>query len=199
MSGFKIFAIALGSLGFGYLISSGFFGTPAGWLIVAAYAIMFISGLIAAWGLLLLITQQLHSHRDEVKAKWGLTGLACFDVMVHMSMADGHLDETEIAVISSISSHLFGRKASDSEIKGAAKEVVNSKRPIEFVLQGLNNRLNSQQKGLIIKAALYLINADGKVTASEQEMLARVVSALNISTNELTDLTAEVVENPWKG
>jgi|GEM_PF-3004517 len=195
MSDLKILTICGVIILLGATINTGVILTPPPQVLVATYITMFITGLVAAWKLATLINKATYSHRMAVQARWGQAGLAAFEAMIYMSVADGDLADEEIKLISSISQRLFGSPASEQEIRTAAGQVLRKNIPIEDTLRGLDTRLNLEQRGMIIKAAFYVLKADGRADHAERALLSRMVTSLNYPTDELVKITSDFLQD----
>ena len=183
MSDLKILTICGVIILLGATINTGVILTPPPQVLVATYITMFVTGLVAAWKLATLINKATYSHRMAVQARWGQAGLAAFEAMIYMSVADGDLADEEIKLIS------------EQEIRTAAGQVLRKNIPIEDTLRGLDTRLNLEQRGMIIKAAFYVLKADGRADHAERALLSRMVTSLNYPTDELVKITSDFLQD----
>jgi uncharacterized tellurite resistance protein B-like protein len=131
--------------------------------------------------------------RKDYEKRWGIDGLACFDAMVHMSVADGQLTRRERATIKDLTRRFFGDTAANKDIERLAKQVLDKGIRIESVLGRVKDELTAADKQMIIKASFMILQADGHADIAEQRLLKRIVTTLEIPPEELIRLTADFV------
>ena len=101
--------------------------------------------------------------------------------MVSMAAADGDVQESEAATISTLYSLVTGDVVSADEIN-AAPDAYRS-RGLTFAGQLARERhlLSREVKETILRGAYMVLLADGQVSARERKKLSNFVNALNIS------------------
>ncbi len=148
---------------------------------------------IIARGFIHLYQHLTHDLRKDYKKRWGVDGLACFDAMVHMSVADGELTRRERATIKDLTRRFFGDSAANKDIDFAAQQILQKGIRIESVLGRVKDDLTLADKQMIIKAAFMILQADGHADIAEQRLLKRIVTTLEIPPEELIRLTSDFV------
>ncbi len=102
-------------------------------------------------------------------------------VMVRMMLADGVVDEEEVASIQGIYSHLTGQEISVEEIREEGSDIQASQRDICSMVRQLASSLNDNGKAMVIKAAFLVAAADGEFHDQEKALITDLAHAMSMS------------------
>lgn len=111
--------------------------------------------------------------------------------MIAISIADDHLDSTEITKISKIYKHLTKADISVDVIRSTADEMMQSKSKIEDELETIKPTLTRDLKEKIIVASLYILTADGDMDERELLMLDDIREALGLPLKRVEKMKAD--------
>lgn len=114
-------------------------------------------------------------------------------VMVQMMLADGHVDDQEIETIREVYQKLSGAPLSREEVEGEIHDAKGEGRTVVDYLSRLSGQLNAHGKEMVVKAALLVAAADGEFQPEEQDFVAQVGSALDMSSAHLRGIVDEVI------
>jgi tellurite resistance protein len=106
---------------------------------------------------------------------------AVMQVMVDMMLADGNVDDEEIAVMRRIYGQLTDREISEQEVRAQIAEAEAEARNLGESLEELAPHLNDSGKEMVLKAAFLVAVADGEFHDEEKAMLATVGRSLGMS------------------
>jgi tellurite resistance protein len=113
-------------------------------------------------------------------------------VMVQMMLADGNIDEAEVATIQDIYSKLAKHELSRADIDLEALNVRADTRDLKTYLKSVAGRLNDHGKELVIKSAYLVAAADGKFEEQERKLLAEIADAIELSPAHFKGVLAEL-------
>ena len=116
-------------------------------------------------------------HADDVNA----FSVGLFRCMVAISIADNHLDDTEVSEIAKIYKHLTKTDIGEDVIRDTAAQMVENGTTIQDEMRTVTGTLNKELKEKIIIAALYILAADGEMDEGELIMLEDIRQGLNLS------------------
>lgn len=102
-------------------------------------------------------------------------------VMMHILLADGVVEESEIAVAQEIYQKISGREISQSSLHEEIYRIRESGESLDDSLTAVRGFLNDEGKELVIKAAMYVALADGEFQQEEQQMVAEIGAALGMT------------------
>lgn len=102
-------------------------------------------------------------------------------VMLHMLLADGVIDDSEIETAQSIYERVAGHELNKDDIHIEIDEVKKSGETLSGCLRSLQGVLNDSGKEMVIKAALYIAMADGDFQENEQRLLLEIGSELGMT------------------
>jgi len=109
-------------------------------------------------------------------------------VLALISLADGHVDETEIATITAILGQLGKREVPRAEIDA---ELVQARASTVDVIQycrEMKGYLNDNGCELVVQAAVMVASADGHFDDAERAMVGKIAGALQVSRARLAEL-----------
>ena len=106
-------------------------------------------------------------------------------VMILMMMADGLIEESEVAEIQKIYRQLSGEELS---ARGVTQEILKARadgRSITDFLSVLSGAMGADDKAKVVRAAYLIAVADGRFGTEEQVLLAEVGRALELSPEQV--------------
>jgi tellurite resistance protein len=109
-------------------------------------------------------------------------------VMIAMLLADGVIEDSEVAAIRSIFHELTGRDLGEAVVRQEIAEIQGSGAEVKQVLAGLAGMLNDHGKEKVIEAAYLVASADGEFHESEQALIVQVADVLGVSKAHLKGL-----------
>jgi tellurite resistance protein len=102
--------------------------------------------------------------------------------MVLMCLADGHVDNEEIATIQGVFGKLAKREITEQEVRAEIAAAQSDGRPVAAFLAGeVAARLNDHGKELVVRAAFLVAAADGQFQDQERQLLADIGKALQLT------------------
>jgi tellurite resistance protein len=116
-------------------------------------------------------------------------------VLVLMMLADGVIEDSEIAAIQSILGKLEEREVTRGEIESEIKAAQSEASNIESYCRRMAGFLNDSGREMVIKAAILVAGADGKVEESERDALASIATALNMSRAHFSGIIADMTRD----
>ncbi|MEX1033120.1 MAG: TerB family tellurite resistance protein [Cellvibrionaceae bacterium] len=117
-------------------------------------------------------------NAEKIEAEYHL---AIKKVMIHILLADGVIDESEMAVVSEIYQKITGNELPRKNVELEIESVQNSKEDLSSYLTKLQGHLNDNGKESVIKAALYVAMADGEFQEEEQTLLLKIGADLGMT------------------
>jgi len=111
-------------------------------------------------------------------------------VMIAMLLADGHVDDTEVAAVRKLFEELTKKPLEEKPLRDEIAEFSRSGATIDSVLSGFDGLLNDHGKEKVVEAAYLVAAADGVFDDSEMEMLAVIGKKLGLSVSHLRGLMA---------
>lgn len=100
-------------------------------------------------------------------------------VMFKMALADGAIDEAEIAQITQAFSNIAKREIDADDIAAELEAARDDNRPIAEYLAEVSSGLNDTGKELVLRSAIAVAKADGNVDESEVAELHALAKALD--------------------
>jgi tellurite resistance protein len=113
-------------------------------------------------------------------------------VLVLMMLADGVIEESEIAAIQTIMGKLEDREVTRVEIDSEVTRARNESQDIQQYCRGMAGYLNDSGREMVVKAAILVAGADGKFDESERDALANIATALNMSRAHFSGIVREM-------
>lgn len=111
--------------------------------------------------------------------------VALIRCMVAISIADDHLDDSEITEIARIYAHLLKVETSEETIRNTASEMLEYGVDIKAELSTTSKTLNKELKEKLITASLLILAADGDMDEGELIMLDDIRLGLGMSLSKL--------------
>lgn len=102
-------------------------------------------------------------------------------VMIHMLLADGVIDDSEVDTILAIYLRITGNQIEKNKLLAEINEIEKNTDDFTNTLTQLQGCLNDEGKELVIKAALYVAMSDGEFQEEEQQMLAKIGQDLGMT------------------
>lgn len=149
---------------------------------------------LAGLGLLALIGLGIRQkmNKDKRLAEMGAIPLVAqrvLDVACHAARVDGETSEAEVAVIADITRQLTGTAIEPERVRKMIDLSVKSPQPAHF--KAFAKGLDASQNELLIRAALMVITADGKVAKAEENFLNQLASAAGITQQRFNEVLTQ--------
>ena len=109
-------------------------------------------------------------------------------VLVLMMLADGIVEDSEIEAIQQIMSKLEEHQVTRADIEAEVKLAHADSDGIEEYCKSMAGYLNDSGREMVVKAAILVASADGRVDESERLALATIASALNMSRTQFSGI-----------
>ncbi len=116
-------------------------------------------------------------------------------VLVLMMLADGVVDESEIEAVQTIMGKLEDRTVPRSDVEAEIQRARADNQDIETYCRGMAGYLNDAGREMVVKAAILVASADGKVDDSERAALASIATALNMSRAHFSGVIADMTRD----
>ncbi len=113
-------------------------------------------------------------------------------VMVLMLLADGNVDEEEVATVQRIYGSLTKSDVPRADVEREIASARSGSQDVEGYLAGIVPQLNANGKELVFKAAFFVATADGKFTDEEKALLLRIGKALELTPAHVSGLLSEL-------
>ncbi len=102
-------------------------------------------------------------------------------VMIHMLLADGVIDDSEVDTILESYQKISGKTLERNALLAEIKAIEQSREGFSSALIRLQGSLNDEGKEMVIKAALYVAMADGEFQDEEKVLLNRIGKDLGMT------------------
>jgi tellurite resistance protein len=102
-------------------------------------------------------------------------------VMIHVLLADGVIDDSEIDTTLDIYHRITGNQIDKATLREEINLIEQNKGDFSSTLVNLQGCLNDEGKEMVIKAALYVALADGEFQEEEKVMLAQIGKNLGMT------------------
>ncbi len=112
-------------------------------------------------------------------------------VMVMMSVADGHLDPTEVQAMNRIAVDLTGIPFPEDEVNAVLKTVHTEGLPLNPWLRSLMGSLNKSGRKAVLMAAAGIAAADDKLEVAEVALLNRIAERLELGKKSVDHTLAQ--------
>lgn len=113
-------------------------------------------------------------------------------VMILMTLADGVVDDAEIAAMASIFQQLSGRVIAEEDLRREVDAAARDPRPVDDYLKEFGALLNNESKEIVIKAMFLIAATDGDFDESEIKLLTEAAEAMEMSKAHLNGIIAEM-------
>jgi uncharacterized tellurite resistance protein B-like protein len=162
------------------------FGAKAGqlnmpWIDYIGYGALGLGGVLFVIGLLHTIVHYSQSNKGLHRADVSAMSLALIRSMIAMSIADGNLDDAELKTIAKIYAQLTGTEIDEDTIRDTAEHMKSEGVSIADEMKNAKTVLDKDLKNKIVKAALYILAADGVMEEGEEAILEEIRAGLGIS------------------
>ncbi|MCW5805115.1 MAG: TerB family tellurite resistance protein [Deltaproteobacteria bacterium] len=107
-------------------------------------------------------------------------------LLVLMMLADGRVDEAELATIASVLRGLDGREVSRDELIAEIEAARREPSDVEAFCRTVMGYLNEQGRQAVLRGAHAVANADGHIDPSEHQLLERIGIALGLKPGQVT-------------
>ncbi len=113
-------------------------------------------------------------------------------IMIHVCLADGSIDDEEVSQIQNIYEQLTGARIGESDLREEITTISQDSNTLYGLIDHLNGQLNDTGKETAIRSAYLIAAADGNVDQSELEMIQRIAHRMSISPTHLNGILASV-------
>jgi len=111
-------------------------------------------------------------------------------VMIHMLLADGIIDVSEIDEAMNIYLKITDKDIDEDQFRAEIDDIKRSKEPMGTLLTRLQGSLNSEGKEMVIRAALAVAMADGEFQEEEQVLITEIAQDLGMTPAHLKGVMA---------
>ena len=130
--------------------------------------------------------------KEQVEAEFQL---AIKRTMVLMCLADGVVDDSEVAAIRKVYGQIADRELTERDIRDEISTAQRDGRRVAEYLGSLVGVLNDNGKEMIVKAAFLVAAADGEFQDEEKELLAEIGQALQMSSAHVSGVIAAMLDD----
>lgn len=117
--------------------------------------------------------------------------IAAKRVMFKLALADGHIDDAEIAQITQAFSNITKREIDPADIGAELEAARGDDRPIKDYLRDVSTGLNDTGKELVLRSAIAVAKADGHLDDEELVQLHELTAALDLPRAYANGILAE--------
>ncbi len=128
----------------------------------------------------------------EVQKTEALFMSAVKQIMIHVCLADGSIDDEEVKQIQAIYEELTGARIGETDLREEITIISQSDNTLYGLIDQLNGQLNDTGKETAIRSAYLIAAADGNVDPSELEMIQRIAHRMGMSPTHLNGVLAAV-------
>lgn len=118
---------------------------------------------------------------------------ATLQIMLLMMLADGAIDDKEIAEVAEVYAELTEQNIQTDEVRRQADELQASGVTVATAMKEIAPMLNESGKETVIKAALFIAMADGEFKEEEQDILLQTADAMSMTEAHFNGVLQEVV------
>lgn len=115
--------------------------------------------------------------------------------MVLIMLADGEIDENEMAMVQKIVNKFGHNDITLDELEQYVKQVEQNREDIATYLKKVTPSLNEHGKEIVIKCALSVAGADGNIDASEIKLIQEMATVMEMSPSHFKGILSEMM-NP---
>lgn len=113
-------------------------------------------------------------------------------VMVQMMMADGRIEDSEIATICTIYASVAGSDLSEADVRKEIGRVESAKIGFADALAEMGKFLNEDGKELVVKAAFMVAAADGVLKEEETSLLSQIAGGIGMTPAHFRGLMSDL-------
>lgn len=117
---------------------------------------------------------------------------AALRVMVSMMLADGHVDDAERDAIAEVYERLSGEALDPARLDAEISAIEGDAVSVTDQLGALLGHLNDARKDALLRAALGVAAADGRIDALEALLLREIGAALEVRPARVREIVREV-------
>lgn len=114
--------------------------------------------------------------------------------MIEIMWADGVIDENEKKVVLGIVNRFGNNHLTNDQLEALISESERDHTDVTQSLKQISSSLNDHGKETIIKCALHVALADGNFDPSEKEMIAKMGTALGMTSSHLKGIYFEIFQ-----
>ena len=118
--------------------------------------------------------------------------LAMKKVMIHMLLADGVIEDSEVDTMLDIYQRITGNQTNKAELLEEINSIEKNNEDFSSELKSLQGCLNDEGKEIVIKAALYIALADGEFHEEEKQMLGKIGKSLGMTEAHIHGVVSSV-------
>lgn len=112
-------------------------------------------------------------------------------VMIHMLLADGVIDDSEVDTLKDVYHRISGTETERTKLLEEIDLIQKTPEELSSVLRRLQGCLNNEGKEMVIKSALYIALADGEFQEEEKQLLAQIGADLGMSKAHIQGVISE--------
>ncbi|MCJ8315048.1 MAG: TerB family tellurite resistance protein [Saccharospirillaceae bacterium] len=102
-------------------------------------------------------------------------------VMIHVLLADGVIDDSEVEVVMDIYQRISGNEISKESLLDEIKNIQKTNESLSNILLNLSGTLNDEGKERVIQAAVYVALADGEFQQEEADLVSKIGKELGMT------------------
>ncbi|MBF9035306.1 DUF533 domain-containing protein [Rhodobacterales bacterium HKCCE2091] len=132
------------------------------------------------------------TREDERREVLGIENTAVFrvvDAMLHAAKADGRAQPEEIAYIRAKATELAQLDYTDEHVTWALKHTEKLRKPSDFKRFG--HGITPEQARVVLRAALAVVAADGKMTKPERRYISQLSVGLDLGPDEIDHILGD--------
>lgn len=154
------------------------------------YAVLVVGVVLIGYGLVQLYQARGAGQDDDSSDAGNPAHDLLLQTLSRLSGADTNIDPIEIETIRKIYSDVAGKDVSESEVRNAARTKFSENQPFRDYLAKQAAGIGTDDKMMIVKALVTVIQADGRTSPFEVEFFNDCVSAFGLTPADIADLTA---------
>ncbi|MBY5993668.1 tellurite resistance TerB family protein [Ferrimonas balearica] len=157
------------------------------------YVVLIIGAISVLKGLFELV-MYLFKSKENKEAHHVQMGLkAVYQSMLVVAMADGELDEAELATIQGIVHQLTDEVIPVETLTEAATAVGQDLKAVLKDIRQYAGQIDPEMKTLIVRAAVHVSACDGRIEASERAQVEKIASTVGVAKMEVERLYEEIL------
>lgn len=161
---------------------------------VITYGAILVGAIQFIIGLVQFLTYQAKGPEGKTHHHMEVSLRALAQTMIAMSVADGRLDDEETNTISQIYQQLTGAALEPKVIHEIAENMQKENFSISDSLNEVQSQIDDSMKSLIVRAAYFVLIADGEVEDQETKLIAEIAGALRISDVQFSRIIEELTK-----
>lgn len=111
--------------------------------------------------------------------------------LARMSYADANINCGEVDTIRNIYKDVTGEDVSEADVRVASRADLYERLPFDKYLSGVQKKISTEDKMVIMRALAEVIRVDGNVSPGEIDFFNEVGRALKLNPADLKELTGE--------